>query len=335
MRRTVGYVLVGLGVFFLLLAPLARWYVLPRVAVAPLGCTDTSAICKDRVNLSPSEGIAASLFDPGTLKSNTNVPLVALERVIADIPASKGGSDNLTVYNESQTVNVKGGVLADATTMRIPFNGNTSQMINCCNANTTGTPITDFTGINPLKFGFFIEQKDYLYFDKTIGKATPAKFKDVVTIDGVETYQFVQTIEPTQTGEVEVPGNLVGSTDPSVKAPRFYSNIRTLWVEPVTGVIVKGSELQKQTLRGADGTDKLTLIEAELHFTADNVRESAKAAKDGASKLGLIKTTIPLIGLVLGLICLAIGLFLVLGARRDDDRPSRAHAATPEPQPQA
>ena len=39
MRRAAGYVLVGLGVFLLALAPLAKWYVAPRVAVAPIGCT--------------------------------------------------------------------------------------------------------------------------------------------------------------------------------------------------------------------------------------------------------------------------------------------------------
>ena len=103
--------------------------------------------------------------------------------------------------------------------MRIPFDGHSSQMISCCGANADGIPITDFSGINPLKFGFFTEQKTYQYFDKTINKATSMDFKDVETIDGVEVYKFVQVIEPTQIGTLEVPGDLVGSTDAAVQAP--------------------------------------------------------------------------------------------------------------------
>jgi hypothetical protein len=316
MRRTAGYLLIGLGIFLLALAPLARWYVAPRVTVAPLGCTDTSAICKDRVNLSPSEGTAVSLFDPATLTTRTNVALVGVERVRADVAASQG-SDNRTVYDESQTVSDSSGTLVVADTMRIPFNGQSSQMIDCCGGNVDGTPIADYSGINPLKFGFDIEKKTYLYFDRTINKATPMEFKDVETIDGVDVYKFVQTIEPTQTGTLEVPGDLVGSTEAAVTAPRFYSNIRTVWVEPVTGVIVKGSEQQKQTLRGSDGSDKLTLIEATLAFTDANVTASAAGAKDAAGKLGLIKTTIPLVGLVGGLVLLGLGVFLALGGRRE------------------
>jgi Porin PorA len=328
MRRVWGYVLVGLGAFLLALSPLAKWYVAPRVQVAPLGCTDTSAICKDRVNLSPSSGTATSLFDPATLTVNSNVPLVAMERVRADVTASKG-ADNRTVYDESQTVSKGDGTLVVADTERIPFNGKTSQMISCCGGNVDGTAIADYSGINPLKFGFDVQKKTYLYFDRTINKATAMDFKDVETIDGVQTYKFVQTIAPTRIGTLEVPGNLVGSVAASVDAPEFYGNIRTVWVEPVTGVIVKGSEQQKETLRDVDGNDKVTLIEATITFTDANIKASADAASSAASQLGLIKTTIPLVGLVLGIILLVLGFVLVLGRRRDPV-PAHAHSHADE-----
>jgi hypothetical protein len=335
MRRVFGFVAIGLGIFLLAFAGLARWYVAPRVAVAPLGCTDTNAICQDRVNLSPSAGIATTLFDPATLTSRTDVPLVGQERVRADVEASHGPDDR-TVWDESQTVSDSDGNLIQATTMRIPFDGHTSQMIDCCGANADGVPITDFSGINPLKFGFGTEQKTYQYYDKTINKATPMEFKSVETVSGVECYKFVQVIAPTQIGTLEVPGDLVGSSDASVQAPEFYANTRTVWVEPVTGVIVKGTEQQKQTLRGADGTDKLTLIEATIGFTDENVRLSAQQAADGKSQLGVVQTMIPLAGLVLGLVALGLGIWLVVGARRELPMPpsSGAHAAR-EPQPTA
>jgi hypothetical protein len=332
MRKILGHVLVGLGAFLLVLAPLSRWYVAPRVAVAPLGCTTTSAICKDRVNLSPSSGQAATLFDPATLTERTNVALVGQERVRADVAASQG-PDNRTIYDESQTLNDSSGTLVAADTMRIPFDGHSSQMTNCCGANTDGKSITDFSGINPLKFGFGTEQKTYQYFDRTLNKATPMEFKDVGTIDGVDVYKFVQVIAPTQIGTLEVPGSLVGTAVPSVQAPQFYSNTRTLWVEPTTGVIVKGIEQQKQTLRGADGSDKVVLIDATIGFTADNVRLSAQAAADGKSKLGLVQMVIPLVGLLGGLLLLGLGIFLVLGSRREQPRPPAGAHAVQEPQP--
>ena len=319
--------------FLLVLAPVSRWYVYPRVAVAPLGCDGTSAICQDRVNLSPSEGTAVTLFDPASLQVRTNVALVGQERVRADVDASTGADDR-TVYDESQTVSDSTGTLVNATTMRIPFNGHTSQMIDCCGANADGVKITDFTGVNPLKFGFGTEQKTYQYFDKTLNKATAMDFKDVETIDGVECYKFVQVIAPTQIGVLEVPGNLVGSTEPSVQAPEFYANTRTVWVEPTTGVIVKGVEVQKQTLHGADGSDKLTLIEATIGFTPDNVRLSAKAAADGKSQLSLVTTVIPIVGLAGGLLLIALGLYLAMGTRRETPLPPAAgEESVSEPQP--
>jgi hypothetical protein len=325
MRKIVGLVAIGLGVFLLVLAPLSKWVVAPRVQVAPLGCTDTSAICQDRVNLSPSTGTATTLFDPATLSELSNVPLTAMERVRADVPASHG-DNNLTVYDESQTVNRGDGTLVAADTMRIPFNGTTSQMISCCNGNVDGTAIVDYSGINPLKFGFDVQQKTYLYFDRTINKATAMVFQDAETIDGVSVYKFVQTIQPTRIGTLEVPGNLIGSVAASVFAPEYYSNIRTVWVEPATGVIVKGSEQQKETLRDITGADKLTLIEATLGFTDANVKASADAASKAASQLGLIKTTIPIVGLILGLILLILGFVLVLGGRRPVTAPAPVDA---------
>lgn len=315
MRRAVGYLLVVLGIVLLVLAPLTRWYVAPRLAVAPTSCTGTSAICKNNVNLSPSSGTAATLFDPTTGTANSNVPLVATEEISADLTASHG-AQNRTVYDESEKVSTVSGAVISSETMRIAFNGKTSQMIHCCNAKVNDQAIADFSGINPLKFGFDVQKKTYLYFDRTLNKAFPMLFKNAETLDGVDVYKFVQTVEPTQIGTLEVPGALVGSPDASIVAPRFYTDIRTVWVEPVTGAIVKGSEQQKQTLRGPDGSDKLSLIDATLTFTDANVKASAAGAKDAAGKLGLIRTTIPIAGGVLGLLLLILGLFFVRGRRQ-------------------
>lgn len=314
MRKIVGLILVGVGVFFLVLAPLSRWVVYPKVAVAPLTCTGDNATCKDQVLLSPAAGTATILFDPSTLTEKSNVPVTSMLRVRPDITSSVNGH---TVYDAFTNVADNSGTTLSAFTERIAFDGHTSVMQNCCGANENGAPITDFSGLNPYKFPFGTEQQTYGFFDGTLNKPTPMKYVDEENIQGLQVYKFVQQIDPTQFGTLDVPGNLVGSTAPDVKAPEFYSNTRTVWVEPVTGVIVNGQEQQLQTLRGSDGTDKVTLIKATISFTDANVTESVKSAKDGKSQLTLIQTTLPIIGLVLGLILLALGLWMVLSGRRD------------------
>jgi hypothetical protein len=52
-------------------------------------------------------------------------------------------------------------------------------------------------------------------------------------------FRFVQSIEPVAHATVEVPGSIVGSGQVTVEADRVYANVRTHWVEPETGVIIK------------------------------------------------------------------------------------------------
>lgn len=325
MRRGFGYVLVGLGAFLLVLAPLAKWYIAPKAMVANVrsGC-DTKALCEDGVSISPSVGTAAVLFDAGALATGgdpirRNVELTNVQRVKPDVEASEG-ANNRTVYESFSRVTDPAGTVVDAGTERIAFDGQTSKMIDCCDANENGEPIEDFSGNNPFKFPFGAEKKTYLYFDGTLGKATPMEYLGTEKVQGLSVYKYEQVIEPTQYAELEVPGSLVGQPDvATVKAGRFYANTRTVWVEPTTGIVVKGTEDQKQTLRGSDGTDKLTLLEAKLGFTDENTTNAVTKAKDGAASLKLISTTVPLVGLIGGLVLGGLGLWMVLGAARKEE----------------
>lgn len=318
MRRGFGYLLVGLGAFLLVLAPLAKWYVAPQLAVAPLGC-EGEVLCDDGVSISPSTGTASQLFDPGTLSTRTNVELTATRRVKPDVNASEG-ANNRTVYESAQEVVDGDKKLVDASTERIAFDGHSSKMLDCCDANLDGTPITDFSGIAPYKFPFGAEKKTYLYFDGTLGKALPMEYKGTDKILDLDVYKYEQVIEPTQYAELEVPGALVGAPElTAYKAPRLYSNTRTVWVEPVTGAVVRGQEDQKQYLAAPDGSEGLVLLAAQLGFTEANTANAVKTAKDGSSQLTLIQSTVPLVGLIGGLVLGGLGLWMVLGARREEN----------------
>jgi hypothetical protein len=321
--RIWGRVLIFVGVVLTVLAPVFHFYVTPQVATAPLRCTGT-ILCDNGTLLSPAAGTASQLFDTATLSTRTDVPLTAQRRV-RSVPALS--TPDQTIYNNFPVVTDSDGNLVDSTRSRYGFNGRTSQMVDCCDANVNGTTITDFSGLMPLKFPFFTKQQDYPYFDDTTGKAYPAKFVGTETVEGLSLDKFVQTITPVQVGTITVPGDLVGASTPAYRAPRYYSNVRTIWVEPTTGVIVKGSEAQVQTLRGPDGTDHVTLIKGTLTFTDENVSGSATLAKQGKQKLDLLGTTIPFVCLLLGLVALGVGAWLLVRSREPDDPAQPAEPA--------
>lgn len=310
MRRGVAIALVGLGAFLLILAPLLRFYVVPSIAKAPLKPSDPDD--PDRT-ISLNVGTATALFDPATLTERRDVPLTATRVTRGDVLASEqdpAEAEGLAVWDSFQRVEDETGTVVTASTIRIAFDRVSSELKNCCGVNNDGKQV-EWAGTNPLKFPFFTEQKSYDYFDTTINQAVPIEFVGEEEVEGLSAYKFTQTIEPTQIGEQELPGNLVGSPDASFVAPRFYSNVRTLWVEPTTGAIVNGQEQQKQTFRGPDGTDKVTVIEANLGFAPQEITDSVEYAGSNARLINLLRTTIPIIALILGLILIGAAVYLL------------------------
>ena len=312
MRRGIGIVLVGLGVFLLVLGALLRFSVVPALAKAPLSPgEDTGGVTQ-----TDQTGVAAKLFDPATLTERTDVPLTVTRYTRGDVPASQtdeAKAGDLAVYDTFQRVEDNAGVVVLASTGRFAFNRVTSEMSNCCGSNVDGANV-DLSGIVPLKFPMFTQQQNYPYFDTSLNESVDAVFQGEETLEGLPVYKFIVTVEPTQTGTIEVPGTLVGSPLPNFVAPRFYSNVLTLWVEPSTGAIVKGESDQLQTLRGPDNTDKVTIISAVIGTTPEEASAGVESAKSQAALLALLNNTAPLVAVVLGIILLVVGIILVAGS---------------------
>jgi hypothetical protein len=111
--------------------------------------------------------------------------------------------------------------------------------------------------------------------------------------------------------------------------PRFYDNLRTVWVEPVTGVIVKGQEKQHQVFRDAAGADAVTLVDVTLTFNEKTQKQQGDLAKDGRSKKALLGTWAPLALGLLGVIMLVVG--VVMLGRRDDGAPTGSGSRRRDP----
>ena len=80
----------------------------------------------------------------------------------------------------------------------------------------------------------------------------------------------------------------MGESAPSVQAPVYYADTRTVWVEPKTGVIVKGSEQNLTTLRDSAGQDKTVILKFDLTFNEQTQRSQAQLARDNIGKIDLV-----------------------------------------------
>ena len=304
MRRVFGLIAIGLGTALLVLAPMLKFYAVPRLAVAPLDLKPS-----DTSNSSGTVDVVADFAAGGTEK--TDVDLVAVRRTSADVSASQQAGGNTGVYDSLQVVSQasdsKGEPFLPASPERYAFDRTTSVMLATAGANVDGVQITEemigTDTIMPLKMPFWTEKQTYKVFDSSLMKGVDTTFVGEEQVQGLSTYKFTSTVPATKTGN-------------QGEAEVWYRNDQTIWVEPVTGQVVNGSNTQKTWLQNADGTDGLVIIDGTLGFTEQEVTDSVEAAKANSSKLNLVANVLPVVSLVLGAILLLVGILLV---RRTDE----------------
>ena len=294
MRRFLGPVLLGAGVFLLVLAGMLRFYVADKLVVTPIDQYAQS--------VAPGPG---TYFDSATLQARTG-DLVATRTLKADVPAS---DDHTAVWDVSVVLTTGDGTFVRASVDRVATDRRTAESVNCCGEAVDSEPVRH-TGVS-YKFPFDTKKQDYTFWDPNARMGAPAKFVSEEKIQGLTTYKFLERIEPTQIRTQTVPGTLIGETAPSVQAPVFYSNTRTVWVEPRTGIIVKGNDQSLTTLRNAAGEDKLTVLQYDLTFNEATQKQQADLAKDNITSIRLVTFWGPLLGLLLGLILIAAGLVVM------------------------
>jgi len=303
MRRGLGLVLIGLGVALLVLAPMLKFYAVPKLAVAPLDL--------DPSNTSNSSGTVATVVDLATGTEKQNVDLLSTRRTKADVAASQQAGGNIGVYDTISVISMKsntaGTPFLPASPERYAFDRTTNVLVATQGTNVGGTPISaDMIGTDtqmPLKMPFFSEKKTYNVFDSSIMKGAPAEFVGEEAVLGLGTYKYEQKIPATDIGK-------------QGDATIMYQNDTVMYAEPLTGQVVKGSSTVKQWLKNADGTDGLVLLDGTIGFTDQEVTDSVAEAKTNSSKLNLVANILPVVSLVGGLVLLVPGILLL---RRSDD----------------
>lgn len=338
MRRIVGFTLLGLGVFAVVLGVLLRAWAYPALAKAPVDIDTTSvAVGRNVTALLIAEG-PGGVPNP-EIRSGLN--LTSTRHVTGDLlaPEVVDGGDVAAWVEATRVTEDTAGTVVSASVREVCLDRATNLAVAPCEnqyiedkergARETA-PRGDIQqpGLS-LKFPFGTERRDYPMYDMAVRGSIDARYEGEEEIDGVAVYRFVQVVPRTKIGERDVPGALLGKTEPAVHADLYYENRRTMWVEPVSGAIIDGQEERKQELRApGDQPGEGTLVfDGTLEFDDKTVAANVATAEDNMSKLWLI-TTFPVILWIVGGALAVVGLALLVllwhgkpgGARSRDAR---------------
>lgn len=282
-------VLLFLGAFLLVSGLLAKFWAPGQVMKTPL---DVSSVMR----LSGE----AQLYDGSALVST---PVRASSVTHADSARSDG--DVVVFQNSSCLVKDPDGKAPDCVSADDPQNRLVS-----ASTDTFATDRRTAEAVNDAKylpadakpheglvnkFPFNVEKRDYMFWDSLVNKAVPATFAGEEDLDGVPTYKFVVSVQD---------GPITIGTDPGT-----YSSEKTMWIDALTGSIVKQNEHQVRKM--ADSGQ--TVLDLTFGFTPETVAANIEDAKANASKLGLLTTTVPLVGLIGGVVALFAGFVLFRG----------------------
>lgn len=304
-RRYAGPVLAGIGAFAVA-AALTLWFAAPGIAKLPL----------DQKGRTVAVGEGLSVFYPGDLTLREGVSATAVRNVVGD-PFAEGAGPDTAVWNSGVVVSDDDGTLISTTEATACLDRRTGAAVDPCpSARLNDSTSLRFSG---QVFGFPLgtQQRDYEFFDTSTRAAFPARFVEETDLDGTPVYLFEQEVPETVIDRREVPGDLAGGAEgTTVDAELVYSNTRTLWVEPTTGVIVKGSEEVAQFFRGEDGATGVTLLEGTLTFDDETVANQLALAASSRGRITMLQTGLPVGAGALGLLLIGGGLALQRGAAR-------------------
>lgn len=339
--RKLGIFLAVVGVLLLALAAVLRFAVVPAQRQLPA----------DADKMRHYGGVADTLLNPQALTSgdlNTlmahNVPVTIDRRV--KVISTEGRK---AIVTETRTVKGPGGRPLGETSYTYavdrksleptaPFGGHTVTHVN-----------NDALTVN---WPFGTDKKDYTaYVIDTQGTAA-ATFSGEEKINGLNTYVFKTSVP---SGRILDPQTLKNYPQalpksvlralpavlglPSSQLSRFaqllqvmpdpvpityfYTGQTTVWVAPDSGTVVKTTKTENRTAAltvpgQTTSTPLATVAKLTYTQTPESVGDAVEDAKDAKNAITLWGTTVPLIGLIVGVVSIGVGVFFL--------RPRRAPA---------
>ncbi|WP_432195199.1 DUF3068 domain-containing protein [Streptomyces sp. bgisy027] len=327
MRRKASLILLALAVFFAALSPLLRWYAFPRLAKIPANQYQDMVL----------EAKDATLLDYGTMKARKVPEVTIVQTLKGNVEESEkiertAGKD-VVVWDGLSYVVGPDGKMVSKIPERYIFDAHSQEPVHATGEMVDGDPV-ERQGIE-FKWPFLTEKRDYEYFDAQARITAPIHYKGTQDFRGVEVYYFEQTIPWTK---VTFPKTMPvqGITPESVAetgTTRWYTTVRKFWVEPLTGAPVYGEEIHKEELRGGTllgGRDKVTAFAGHVKMREDYIDHTVDLVKSNRTLVLLLTSYLPWGFLTLGVLLLALSLYLEARGRRPGD-PEPARDTEPEP----
>ena len=319
MRKVAGLIALGLGAFLLVSALMLKVYAYPTLAKVPL----------DQYSKSVSQGQDMEAFYVSDLATKSGLTLTSTRFVKADQAAQTKQGGNVAVWDSFRRSTDQNGIVLSADLQRVAMDRTTGEAVQCCGTYNAASEdpadqtATAYKGLI-FKMPFNAEKKTYQWWDNTLLKTVDAKFVRTENLFGTDVFVYRMVIPATPYTQQDIPASLANN-DPAatgnVTVDRVYENTRTLWVEPNTGIVVKGEEVLNTRFQ-KDGQDVVTLQKGTIKYDDKTVKANAEDAGDKGSSLSLVRSTLPLTFLLLGVVLLLAG-FLVV---RDDTGRGRREA---------
>ncbi|MFD3502638.1 DUF3068 domain-containing protein [Streptomyces sp. NPDC058676] len=311
MRRTaspLSLILLGIGTFLLVLAPLLAWYVEPRAAVNPIDI-DTTAVYRG----------TGSVFDTERVETVPDQRITVTQRVRGNVADSERSGN--AVWDVTTTVDTDKSLPAadphdalDFVPHRWVMDRRTTEPVHCCKE----TPYIE--GEAYLKFPFDVQKRSYRWWDNTLGSTVTLNYRGTKKVQGYTGYRFTATVPPSKVGSRLVPGTIVDQPQrPQVLAEEWYSNHGVeLVVDQATGRVIYAQTGPKRTLRapGADKDAVVLLDSRKIAFTTATQKEAVRQAERDSGQLRAVGTTLPIGAAVAGFVLAAVGGVLVVRGRR-------------------
>lgn len=302
MRKVLGWLLLFLGGFLLVVAVLG-WTWLPDAAKrTPLNVDTYTYLTGEADKLNPATGEVE------------NVPVAYQSHTVVDPDKS---DDDVVAFVNTKCINIDENDPPDC------LEGDDPRLIQ----NSIDTFATDrhtamavddakYLAADAVpheglvnKWPFDAEKKTYPYWDGTLGYAVDAVYQGTQDIDGLETYEYAVDVPET---EAEILEGTQGT----------YAHTENLWVDPVTGSIIKQEGTQTLTLPSGD-----LVLDIAVVYTDETVQTNVDDAKASISQLNLLTKVVPWVALVAGLLSLGGG-FLLLRRRNEPGAPAQEEAPT-------
>ena len=302
MRRLLPLVLVGLGTCLIIAAPLLRFYGYSKLAVA----VQNPHLVIDM------QATGAHVFDPGT-SSEITTDLSIVQKTDGDPQAqAKAPSGTRVWFTTTSTRDANGGILQRSMS-RTAFDASTAALKPCCGSFATvvdeAIAKDERSGLF-LRFPFNTHQGSYKLWDDALKRTQTVTYKGTTHIDGLTVYRFQETVPATTVGTTQLPAATVGLPGKGqATLDEVYANDRTLYVEPRTGAIINDKQHLTRTLE-SEGKTVRTVMDADIAYTPAQIKKNVDKYQGRAGDLRMVRSLLPLIFLLAGIVLLGAGLVL-------------------------